>query len=72
MGDTTYDPARIIRWAEFHEAVERLDPPLRQVVDLLWYQELSQKEAADLLHLDESTVKRRWRKARKILAEFVN
>ncbi len=32
--------------------------------DLLWYQQLSQAEAAQLLNVSERTVKRRWASAR--------
>ncbi len=66
--DQTYDPQRLAVWAEFHQAVDRLDTDEREVVDLLWYQELSQEEAAQLLGVDKSTVKRRWRAARRKLA----
>ena len=52
------------RWTEFHEAAARLPDDLRAVFDLLWYQELSQAEAAALLGVAVPTVKRRWLKAR--------
>jgi len=63
-GDSTHDPSKITAWSEFHEHVEQLPEKLRHVVDLLFYQELTQQEAADLLSVDPSTVKRRWRDAR--------
>ena len=66
--EKTYDPGQLAHWAEFHEAVERLPEQEREVVDLLWYQELSQEEAAEVLGVDKSTVKRRWRHAREKLA----
>ena len=52
------------RWTEFHEAAARLPDDLRAVFDLLWYQELSQAEAAALLGIAVRTVKLRWMKAR--------
>ena len=52
------------RWTEFHEAVARLPDDLRVVFDLLWYQEMSQAEAAALLGVAVPTVKLRWMKAR--------
>ena len=66
--EKTHDPSRLAHWAEFHEAVDKLPPQEREVVDLLWYQELSQEEAAEVLGVDKSTVKRRWRHAREKLA----
>src|SRR5262245_22198308 len=70
-GHATYDPARIAEWSEFHEAVSQLPPDELEVFGLLWYQELSQLQAAHVLGVDESTVKRRWRRAREIMARFI-
>jgi RNA polymerase sigma-70 factor (ECF subfamily) len=67
------DPASLAAWAEFHHQVERLPEEEREVFDLLWYQELSQAEAAELLNVSQRTVKRRWASARlrlhKVLGE---
>jgi RNA polymerase sigma-70 factor (ECF subfamily) len=41
----------------------------REVFDLLWYQGMTQEEAADLLGLSLSTVRRRWQAARLRLYE---
>ena len=60
----TLDPEKLRRWAEFHEAVARLPDALRAAFDLLWYQGLSQAEAAALLGVAVPTVKLRWMKAR--------
>jgi RNA polymerase sigma-70 factor (ECF subfamily) len=60
----TLDPEKVRRWTEFHEAVARLPDDLRSVFDLLWYQEMSQAEAAALLGIAVPTVKLRWMKAR--------
>ena len=67
----SHSPVTAAMWSEFHEQVRQLPDDLREVFDLLWYNELTQKEAADLLGVDESTVKRRYRKARESLADFV-
>jgi RNA polymerase sigma-70 factor (ECF subfamily) len=61
---TTLDGAKLRRWTEFHEAVAQLPDDLRSVFDLLWYQEMSQAEAAALLDIAVPTVKLRWMKAR--------
>ena len=58
------DPANLAAWTEFHDQVERLPEEERAVFDLLWYQELSQAETAQLLSVSERTVKRRWAAAR--------
>lgn len=62
--DMTHDPRRLECWSRFHEAVQNLSEDMREVVELLWYHELSQQEAAEVLKVDESTVKRRWRDAK--------
>jgi RNA polymerase sigma-70 factor (ECF subfamily) len=65
--DDADDPLKLAAWREFHEAVEKLPANEREVFELLWYQGLSQEEAAELLQCDRSTVKRRWRAARTSL-----
>lgn len=67
--DSTEDAARLARWTEFHERVEALPDEDREVFDLLWYQGLTQAEAADALKVTERTIKRRWQSARLKLAE---
>jgi RNA polymerase sigma factor (sigma-70 family) len=61
---STHDGEKLRRWTEFHEAAARLPDKLRSVFDLLWYQELTQAEAAALLGIAVPTVKLRWMKAR--------
>jgi RNA polymerase sigma-70 factor (ECF subfamily) len=58
------DPARLAAWTEFHAAVEMLAHEQKEVFDLLWYQGLSQAEAAKLLGVTERVVRYRWRAAR--------
>jgi len=65
--DTTHDPAQLAQWTEFHRIVETLPDKEREVVDLLFYHGLSQAEAAAVLAVDSSTIKRRWRRARLAL-----
>ena len=55
---TTLDGEKVQRWTEFHEAAARLPDGLRAVFDLLWYQGLTQAEAAALLGVAVPTVKR--------------
>jgi RNA polymerase sigma-70 factor (ECF subfamily) len=58
------EPSRLAQWSEFHEKVQELPEEHREVFDLLWYQGLSQAEAAGVLHVTERTVQRRWQAAR--------
>jgi len=58
------EPASILEWTDFHECVERLPDELREVFDLIWYQQLSQQEAATLLDVSVRTIKRRWQQAK--------
>lgn len=61
--DAGDEPMTLNAWCEFHEEVRRLPADEREVVDLLFYQELTQVEAADLLQVAVRTVQRRWQSA---------
>jgi RNA polymerase sigma-70 factor (ECF subfamily) len=63
-GQPSLDPGRLTIWSEFHRLVEGLPDEEQAVFDLLWYQGLSQAEAAEVLGVTERTVKRRWQSAR--------
>jgi RNA polymerase sigma factor (sigma-70 family) len=67
--DTTYDPDRLASWTEFHCQVESLPVEEREAFDLLFYQGLSQAEAAAVLDVSERTIKRRWQAARLRLVQ---
>jgi RNA polymerase sigma-70 factor, ECF subfamily len=54
--------------ALMRRCVETLPPAHREIVDLVYYQELSVAEAADLLSIPENTVKTRMFHARKKLS----
>jgi RNA polymerase sigma-70 factor (ECF subfamily) len=58
------EPATLAEWTEFHEKVQRLPEAEREVFDLLWYEGLTQAEAAQVLGVTERTVKNRWRSAK--------
>jgi RNA polymerase sigma-70 factor (ECF subfamily) len=62
--DLSGEAGRLALWTEFHELVEALPQEEREVVDLLWYQGLTQDEAAVILKVSDRTVKRRWQAAR--------
>lgn len=66
---SVHEPEDVSQWSGFHEEVEQLPDELRTVFDLLYYQGLSQQEAAAVLETSLSTVKRRWQEARLRLHE---
>jgi RNA polymerase sigma-70 factor (ECF subfamily) len=57
------------RWAAFHEAVERLPEPEREVVELGYYEGLGKDEIGRVRGVDERTVRRRWRRAARRLVD---
>jgi RNA polymerase sigma-70 factor (ECF subfamily) len=50
-------------WCRFHEAVDRLPTAEREVVALVFYHGWAQAQVAELLQVDERTVRRRWQAA---------
>ena len=64
-------PNSLEDWSRFHEAVIALPDKQKQVVDLLWYEGLTQHSAADLLCVSLATVKRRWAEARVTLCNSI-
>jgi RNA polymerase sigma factor (sigma-70 family) len=53
----------IDRWCALHEAVERLPAEEREVVVLTFYHRWTRAQIAQLFHVDERTIRRRWRAA---------
>ena len=68
--DVTYEPGRLAQWCELHEQIAALPEEEREVCELLWYQGLTQSEAAEVLAVSERTVKRRWQTVRLKLHEM--
>lgn len=69
--DERHEPENLESWTRFHEQVEKLPDEQRNVVGLLWYEGLSQPEAAEVLGVSLATVKRRWQAARMALYEVL-
>lgn len=61
--DSSFEPSSLAEWYEFHKQIERLPEEQREVVGLLFYQGLSQADAAELLNVTVRTVQRRWHAA---------
>jgi RNA polymerase sigma-70 factor (ECF subfamily) len=57
-------PDHLAAWTEFHHQIEALPDEEREVFDLLWYQGLTQADAAAVMKVSERTVKRYWQAAR--------
>jgi RNA polymerase sigma factor (sigma-70 family) len=65
------EPDNLDRWEGFHAGVDQLPEATREVVNLLYYEGLSQQEAADVLGVSLRTVKRRWQEAKLLLHEVL-
>jgi len=57
---------------DLYNAIDRLDDDSKEIVMLLHFQGLTQLEAGQLLGVHEDTIKRRWAKARIILAQYLS
>ena len=67
--NTTYDPARLALWTEFHEKVATLTEQERAVFDMHYYLELPQAEIAHVLELHPRKVSYLWIAATEKLGE---
>ncbi|HLJ93095.1 MAG TPA: sigma-70 family RNA polymerase sigma factor [Gemmataceae bacterium] len=67
QAQSTLEPSQLAIWTEFHQQVDTLPDQEREVFDLLWYQGLTQPNAAALLGISEATLRRRWLAARQRL-----
>lgn len=67
--DRSDEPEDLAQWSWFHEYCDKLPEEEREVVNLLYYQGLTQEEAARVLGKSLRTIKRRWFDARQRLHE---
>lgn len=67
----TYNPARLARWTEFHDAVARLEADERSVFEMHYYLALPQAEIARILELHPRRVSYLWIAATEQLADLV-
>lgn len=67
--DAAGEPDTLDGWVTFHARIEALPEQEREVAGLLWYEGLTQEEAAAVLSVSVRTVKRRWQAARLRLYE---
>lgn len=66
------EPSDLEGWTEFHLRVENLPQAEREVFNLLYYEGLTQEEAAAVLDVSSRTLKRRWQSAKVRLHEELN
>jgi RNA polymerase sigma-70 factor (ECF subfamily) len=70
--DRAEQPEDLEAWSAFHAQVEALPDEEKEVVNLLFYEALTQEEAASVLGISLRTVKRRWHSARCHLRQKLN
>lgn len=61
--DLSHEPCSLAQWSELHQQIDALPDEEREIIGLLFYQGLSQAEAADILNVSVRTVQRRWHSA---------
>jgi RNA polymerase sigma-70 factor (ECF subfamily) len=61
--DLSHEPCSLAQWSELHQHIGSLPEEEREVVGLLFYQGLSQAEAAGILNISVRTLQRRWHTA---------
>ena len=69
LHESADEPDDLAGWSEFHAQVEKLAEGEQEVVNLLYYEGLTQEEAANVLGISFRTLKRRWHSARLKLYE---
>jgi RNA polymerase sigma factor (sigma-70 family) len=72
LHDKAEQPEDLESWSAFHVQVEALPDEEKEIVGLLFYEGLTQQEAATVLCVSLRTVKRRWLSARCLLREKLN
>ncbi|MDB5309559.1 MAG: sigE 34 [Gemmataceae bacterium] len=61
---STDDPYNLAVWEEVHTTIEKLDPVELRLFDLLYYQGLTQTEAAAQTGIPLKTLRTKWQRAR--------
>lgn len=70
--DKADEPADLEGWTEFHVQVGKLPAEELEVVNIIYYEGLTQEEAARVLGISFRTLKRRWQSAKIRLHEGLN
>ncbi len=69
--DNSANPVSLAKWGEIHTFIAALPEEVREPFDLIFYQGLSQPEAARILGVSLRTLKRRWMDARLRLMNWL-
>jgi RNA polymerase sigma-70 factor (ECF subfamily) len=64
QADASSEPGSLAEWTEFHEQVETLPDDEREVFNLVWYEQMTHEQVAEVLGVTTRTVRRRWQDAR--------
>lgn len=70
--DPNGGPASFAEWADFYEKIEQLPDENLQIFDLLWFQGLSQEDAAKILNMPLRTLARKWMITRVLIKTLLN
>ena len=70
--DRVGEPTDVDKWIRFHSLIEHLPQEQVEVVNLLFYENLTQEEAAEILGISVRTLKRRWQSAKLKLHEVLS
>jgi len=65
----TSEPHDLASWNAFHSQIENLSQEEQEIINLVFYEGLSQEEAAKLMGLSFRTFKRRWQAVKLKLTE---
>lgn len=72
LAEKADEPEDLAAWSRFHAQIGKLPADELEVFDLVYYQGLTQEEAARVLGISLRTLKRRWQAARLRLHEELN
>lgn len=65
-------PSNYAEWTEFYEKIELLPDEHKQLFNLLWFQGLSQADAAKFLDIPLRTLARKWMTTRILIRTLLN
>jgi len=69
--DRVGQPTDLEKWTRFHSLIDHLPQEQIEVVNLLFYEDLTQEEAAEVLGISLRTLKRRWQASKLRLHEVL-
>jgi RNA polymerase sigma-70 factor (ECF subfamily) len=71
VGELADEPDRLGEWTRFHQTVDALPEPERDLFGMVWYLGLSQPEIGVILGCSVRTVRRRWDETKQLfIARF--